>query len=150
MAKSTTFENDFLKLTFNGTPIAGLADNTATAPVVTFYVALHTADPSVTAGAGTLGTQNASEVVYTGYSRVGIARTAAALPVTGNSVSPAAAINFGAPTAGANQTANFWSIGVASTGATKILYSGPLAPAIAIAAGAQAPQMTPASAVTES
>ena len=140
--KSSTFSNDLLKGIFNGTAIANLFDNAATSPLTTLYVALHTADP--TAG----GFQNASEATYTGYARVAVARTTGGFTVTANSLSPVAAIAFPACTAGSS-TCTFWSVGVASTGATKILYSGAVSPSIAVTTGVT-PQLTTASTVTES
>lgn len=44
MPKSITFDNDFLKLIFNATAIANIADNAATAPLTNIYLSLHTAD----------------------------------------------------------------------------------------------------------
>ncbi len=55
MSKSDTFEADILKLIFNATAIANLADNAATSPFTTLGMALHTADP------GETGTQTTSE-----------------------------------------------------------------------------------------
>ena len=139
--KSDTFENDWLKLIFNATAIANMADNAAASPLTDLYVALHTADPT------DAGVQTASEATYTGYARVAVARTAGGWTVTGNSVSPVAAISFGACTAGAN-TITHWSIGVASSGGTKILYAGSVTPSISVSAGVT-PQLTTASTVTE-
>jgi hypothetical protein len=45
MSKSNAFENDLLKLIFNATAIANLADNAASSPLTNLYVSLHTADP---------------------------------------------------------------------------------------------------------
>ena len=45
MAKSSTFESDLLKLVFQGAAIANIADNAASSPLTSLYVALHTADP---------------------------------------------------------------------------------------------------------
>ncbi len=139
--KSDTFENDWLKLIFNATAIANMADNAAASPLTDLYVALHTADPT------DAGVQTASEATYTGYARVAVARTAGGWTVTGNSVSPVAAISFGACTAGAN-TITHWSVGVASSGGTKILYAGSVTPSISVSAGVT-PQLTTASTVTE-
>ena len=139
--KSDTFENDLLKLIFQATAIANMADNAASSPLTNLYVALHTADPT------DAGVQNASEATYTGYARVAVARTAGGWTVTGSSVSPAAAISFGACTAGTN-TITHWSVGVASSGATKILYAGAVTPSISVSAGVT-PQLTTASTVTE-
>ncbi len=139
--KSDVFENDWLKLIFNAVAIANLADNAAASPLTDLYVALHTADPT------DAGVQTASEATYTGYARVAVARTAGGWTVTGSSVSPVAAISFGACTAGTN-TATHWSVGVASSGGSKILYAGAISPTISISAGVT-PQLTTASTVTE-
>lgn len=127
MSKGDTFENDLLKLIFNATAIANLADNAASSPLTSLYVALHTADP------GEAGTQATSETAYTGYARVAVARTSGGFTVTGNSVAPAANIDFGICTASPGGAITHFSIGVASSGATKILYSGTVTPNITMA-----------------
>ena len=141
MSKSDTFENDWMKLIFNATAIANLADNAASSPLTNLYLALHTADP------GETGTQATSEANYTGYARVAVARTSGGFTVTGNSVSPAANVDFPACTAGSNTITHF-SIGVASSGATKILYSGTVTPNIVVSNGVT-PRLTTASTITE-
>lgn len=140
-AKGNTFENDLLKLIFQATAIANIADNAATGPLTNLFVALHTADP------GEAGDQTTSEATYTGYARVSVARTTAGWTVTANSVSPAATITFGACTAGTN-TITHASIGVATSGASKILYYGAVSPNIAVSAGVT-PSLTTATAFTE-
>jgi len=125
MPKSTTFSNDWLKLIFNGTPIANLADNAASAPLGSITVALHTADPGVG------GNQSSSEVSYTGYVRQTVARTSGGWTVTANSVKPVANIVFPVSTGG-TPTATHWSVGVAVSGATKILWSGTVSPNMVI------------------
>ena len=142
MSKSDTFENDLLKLIFNGTPITGLADNAAASPITTLYLALHTADP------GEDGVQNTNEVAYTGYARVAVTRNGTGWVVTGNSVSPAAAVEFGEMTAGTPSTATYASIGTASTGTGKILYRGALTPNISINVGV-VPRIRNTSTITE-
>lgn len=139
--KSDTFENDWLKLIFNATAIANIADNAGTSPLTSLYVSLHTADP------GDTGTASTSECNYTGYARVAVARTSGGWTVTGNSVSPAANIDFPSCTGGTN-TATHWAVSVASSGASKILYSGPITPNIAISSGV-IPRLTTASTITE-
>jgi Tfp pilus assembly protein PilV len=139
--KGDTFENDWLKLIFNATPIANIADNAATSPLTNLYVALHTADP------GEAGTQATSEVSYTGYARATVARTSGGWTVTNNSVSPAATISFGACTAG-TATATHASVGVAVSGSSKILYAGALTPNISISSGVT-PQIPTSSTITE-
>ena len=94
MSIGDTFENDLLKLIFNATAIANIADNAATAPLTNIEVSLHTADP------GEAGTQLTSEITYTGYARVAVARTTGGWTVTANSVSPVANIDFPAGTGG--------------------------------------------------
>lgn len=141
MSKGNTFENDFLKLIFNATAIANVADNAATSPLTNLYCALHTADP------GEAGDQSTSEIAYTSYARVAVARTAGGWTVTTNSVSPAAEISFPAGTGGSG-TATYWSVGTASTGTGKVLYSGAITPNIVCGSGIT-PKLTTASAVTE-
>mgnify|MGYP001663242586 FL=1 len=142
MSKSNTFENDLLKLIFNGTPIANLADNAASSPLTKLYVALHTADP------GEDGNQSTNEVAYTGYARVAVARTPSGWVVTGNSVSPGANIEFGEMTGGTPGTATHASIGTAATGTGKILYKGALTPTIAYNLGV-VPRIKTTSTITE-
>ena len=142
MPKSTTFDNQLLQLIFNGTAIAGLAQNNATSPLTQLYVALHTADP------GVAGVQTTNEVAYTGYARIAVNRTSAGWVVTGASVSPAVSVDFGEMTAGTAGSATFASIGTAQTGAGQVLYSGALTPAIAYAVGV-IPRLKTTSTITE-
>ncbi len=131
MSKGDTFENDWLKLIFNATAIANIADNAATAPLTNLFIALHTADP------GEAGTQATSEATYTGYARATVARTSGGWTVSGTAPSQAAnaaVIAFGACTAGSS-TCTFFSVGVAVSGATKILYSGALTASLAVTNG---------------
>jgi hypothetical protein len=141
MAKGATFDNDILNLIFNGTSIANLADNAAASPLAVLYVALHTADPT------TAGNQSSNEISYTGYNRIAVNRNSGGWTVSGNSVSPAATIAFGACTGGSG-TASYLSIGTASSGTGKILWYGALSPTIAVANGVT-PQITATSTVTE-
>lgn len=119
MSFGNTFENDVLKLILNGTAIANIADNAASSPLTNLWAALHTADP------GEGGTQSTNEAAYTSYARVAVARTSGGLPVTGNSGSPAANIQFPQATGG-SETLTYFSLGVAASGASKILWRGPL------------------------
>lgn len=141
MSKGNTFENDFLKLIFQGTAIANLADNAASSPLTSLYVSLHTADP------GEAGSQTTSECTYGSYARVAVARSASGWTVTNNSVSPAAAITFPEATSG-SQTVTHFAVGTASSGAGKLLYKGAVTPNIAIATGVTA-RLTTSSTITE-
>jgi len=141
MSKGDTFENDFLKLIFNATAIANIADNAATSPLTNLYVSLHTADP------GEAGSQTTNETAYTSYARVAVARTSGGWTVTAASVSPAATIVFPTCTAGTSTITHF-AVGTLSSGAGKLLYSGTVTPNISVSNGV-APQLTTASTVTE-
>ena len=119
MGKGATFDNDLLKLIFNATPVANMADNAAASPLTSLYVALHTADP------GSGGSQTTNEVAYTGYARAPVARTTGGFTVTASSTTNAAAVGFPQCTGG-SATATYFSVGTAASSGGKILYSGAL------------------------
>ena len=141
MSKSNTFENDLVGLIFNATPIANLADNNLLAPATSLYVALHTTDP------GEAGNQATNEAAYTGYARVAVARDATGFTVAGNTVNLTSGINFPTGTGGSG-TATHFSVGMAATGAGKMLYSGTVSPNIVLGNGIT-PSLTSASSITE-
>lgn len=143
VGKGDVFENDLLKLIFNATAIANLADNAASSPLTQLFISLHTAAPTEE------GDQTTNEIAYTPYARVAVNRNSGGFTVAGSSVSPGANVDFPQMTAGAGGTATHWAIGTASSGAGKVLYGGAISPTIAIANGS-IPRLTPASAVTES
>lgn len=145
MSKGDTFENDLLKLIFNATAIANIADNAAASPLTNLYLALHTADP------GEAGSQTTSECNYTGYARQAVLRTSGGFTVTANSVSPAAETAFPNPTNSTSlpQTASFFSIGTAVSGTGKILYSGAISPTIVISNTGTSPRLGTGTAITE-
>jgi hypothetical protein len=117
MLKSDTFANAILKMIYNATPIANVADNAATAPLTNIYVGLHTADP------GPAGNQSTAEATYTSYARVAVPRTTGGWVVTGRNVSPAATIGFPTPTGG-TVTLTHWSTGSAATGTGSLFHTG--------------------------
>lgn len=141
MSKANTFENDLMKMIFQATAIANIADNAASSPLTNLYVSLHTADP------GETGDQTTSEIAYTSYARVAVARTSGGWTVTNNSVSPAATISFPAGTGGSG-TATYFGVGTASTGTGKLLYKGAISPSIVCGSGIT-PQLTTSTAITE-
>ena len=141
MSKGDTFENDFLKLIFNATAIANIADNAASSPLTVIYVSLHTADP------GEAGSQTTSETTYTGYARISAARTSGGWTVTANSVSPVANLVFGAWSSGAGTITHF-AVGTATSGTGKLLWSGTVTPNIVLGTGV-IPTLTPSSTITE-
>lgn len=141
MSKSNAFENSLLKLIFNATAIANLADNAASSPLTNLYVSLHTADP------GEAGDQSTSEATYTSYARVAVLRTSGGWTVTNNSVSPVANIDFPNCTGGTN-TITYFGVGTASTGAGVLYYSGTVSPSISVSSGVT-PRLTTSSTITE-
>lgn len=142
MSKGNTFESDLLALIFNGTAIANIADNAASSPLTNLYVSLHTADP------GEAGNQTTSEIAYTGYARVAVARTSGGWTVSSGSVSPVANIDFGEMTGGAGGTVTYFAVGTASSGTGKLLYSGAVSPSISVVSGVT-PRLKTTSTVTE-
>lgn len=140
--KGSTFDNDWLKLIFNATAIANIADNAGTSPLTNLYLSLHTASP----GAG--GSQTTSEAAYTSYARVAVARTSGGWTVSGNSVTLASTVSFPAATGG-TETETYFAVGTASSGTGKILYYGPITPNIAVSSGVT-PQLTTGTTITES
>lgn len=142
MSKGNTFENDLLKLIFNATAIADIAENDGSSPLTNLYVSLHTSDP------GETGNQQSNEISYTGYARVAVSRDTDGWTVTNNSVSPVAAVEFGEMTAGAGGTATHAAVGTAASGAGKILYKGALNPTIDVVNGV-VPRIKNTSTITE-
>lgn len=145
MSKSDAFENALLLLLFNNTNIANLGDATGvrgSAAAGSLYLSLHTADP------GDVGNEATNECNYTGYARKAVARTSAGFVVANNQVNLAADQDFGAKTAGTDQTATHWGVGIAASGATMLLYKGAIAPTIPITNGT-IPRLTTGTNVTE-
>lgn len=125
MAQGNTWINDQLQLLFNAVAVANIADNAASSPLTSLYLALHTADP------GAAGNQTTSEATYTSYARIAVARTVGGWTVSGQSVSNAALAQFPQCTGGSN-TLTYVSIGTASSGAGKLLFSGALNASLAV------------------
>lgn len=141
MSKGNTFENDFLKLVFQATAIANLADNAASSPLTSLYVSLHTADP------GEAGDQTTNEATYTGYARVAVLRSASGFDISANAVNLHAITAFPACTA-SNNTITHFAIGTASSGAGKLLYSGTVTPNLTVANGVT-PELDTSGTITE-
>lgn len=140
MSFGNTFENDLLKLIFNATAIANIADNASSSPLTNLYIALHTSDP------GEAGDQTTNEVTYTSYARVAVARSGSGWTVTNNSVSPVSEISF-PPGTGGSGTATHFSVGTASSGAGKLILKGTVTPNIVCGNGVT-PKLTTATALT--
>lgn len=135
----TTFANDLIKLIFQATAIANIADNAASSPLTALFLGLHTASPS---GAN----QNTSEAAYTSYARVSVARTSGGFTQSTNTCALAALTSFPAATGG-SETETHFSVGIASSGATKLLFWGTVTPNIVVSNGVT-PQITTAAFLT--
>lgn len=140
MSATNAFETALLNLYFTNTDHANVGDaaglqNSASAG--SFYISLHTGDPTET------GTQTSSEATYTSYARVAVARSGAGWTVSGNNVSNAAAINFPACTGGTNTITHF-GIGSDASGAGNLFFKGALSASLAVSSG-----ITPSFAIGE-
>jgi hypothetical protein len=121
MSKGNTFENDVVKLIFNGTALSWNANTD-------LYVGLHTADP------GDAGNQTTSECAFGGYARQTVARNSGGWTVSGNTASNTAVISFTECTSGSESVTHV-TIGTASSGTGQILYKGALNAARLVASG---------------
>jgi hypothetical protein len=140
MSISDTTENAILNLIFRATAWANYADNAASAPQTNIHVGLNTGDP------GDAGTMATSEVTYTDYARVNVARSTGWNASTTGSTSPAANIDFPVGSGGSG-TVTFFSTGKTGGGATDILFSGSVTPSIVTGSGVT-PRLTTATAIT--
>lgn len=134
MSLSNAAETALLNLLFANSNWANIGDATglrgATTPGV-YYIGLHTADP------GEAGNQSTNEAAYTGYARVSVARSGAGWTIAGTAptaATNAAAITFGACTAGSSTITHF-SIGTDVSGAGNLIASGALTASLAVSAG---------------
>jgi hypothetical protein len=144
MSKSNAFETALQGLVFENTAIANVGDAAglrATTTAGSLYFSLHTASP------GEAGDQTTSEVAYTSYARVAVARSSAGWTVTGNTTAVDANVTFPAATGGSG-TATHWGLGTSSTGAGLLLYYGAISPSIVCGSGVT-PQLTAGNVVTE-
>jgi len=140
MSMADSLERDLLKLIFNATALADLAENDSSSPSTSLYVSLHTADP------GDSGTQSTSETSYAAYARKAVARTTSGWTVTANSVSPVSNIVFAQCTSGLATITHF-GIGTASSGAGYLMFSGTVTSNISVLAGVS-PVLTTATTIT--
>ena len=139
MGVGDAFQNNLLDLVFRATAIANLADDAAASPETNIHNALHTASPET----GTLAT---SEITYTSYARVNVARSTGFSAASGGSTSPAANIDFPAGTGGSG-TATHWGTGKTGGGAALLYWAGTITPNIVTGDGVT-PRLTTASTIT--
>lgn len=121
MSKGNTFENDVVKLVFNGTAFSWNANSDV-------YVSLHTANPDET------GNQTSSECAFGSYARQAVARTSGGWTVSGNQATNAATISFPECTSG-SETVSHFAIGTAVSGTGQILYKGALTASRSVSSG---------------
>lgn len=144
MSKTNSWETAMLSLLFANSNAANIGDATGLRGSTTagsLYLSLHTADP------GESGDQTTSEIAYTSYARVAVARNGTAITVSGNAAALAALTSFPAGTGGTG-TATHFGIGTAASGVGVLLYSGPLSPSIVCGNGVT-PQINAGTLVTE-
>ena len=144
MSIANATETAVLKLIFQAVAWANYADNAATTPQTNIGIALHTADPADT------GDSSTSEITYTSYTRINVARTTGGWLETTGTITPVANIDFPAGTGGSG-TASFFSTSKSNatppTGAQPILWSGTVTPNIVTGNGVT-PRLTTASTIT--
>ena len=135
MSKTNAFENEIVTFIFNGTTPPSLVG------ITTFYISLHTADPTEA------GLQTTDEATYGAYARVAVLRSAAGFTVTGDTAKPATTIIFPQCTSG-NIMVTHAGIGTSAIGTGTLLYSGIVTPNLQVQLGIT-PRLTPDSFVTE-
>lgn len=131
MSMSNAAETSLLQILFQNLAWAGIGNPGGLQPsgvAGSFYVRLHSADP------GEAGTQATSEISYTGYAAVAVARSAGGFTISGDTVSNTATVQFGECTAG-TATAAWFTVGLDPTGAGQVLYRGQLNDSRSISAG---------------
>ena len=145
--KANTWETGLMLLLFNNTDFTLVGDAgglRGSASAGSLYVSLHTADPTEE------GNQTSSELAYTDYARVAVARSGSGWTCTGGSVVPANEIAFPMSNGGAGGTVTHFGVGTSTlaTGAGKLLYAGAVTPNIVVSTGVT-PKLTVATAITE-
>lgn len=144
MSKTNAWETAVLALLFENTNAANIGDATGLRGSTTagsLYFSLHTADP------GEAGDQTTSEVSYTSYARVAVARSSSGFTVSGNAAAVDADVSFPEGTGGSG-TATYWGLGTASSGAGVLLYRGQISPSIVCGDGVT-PVLAAGTVVTE-
>jgi hypothetical protein len=129
-------EDGILALILNNVNFANIGDATGLRGSTTagsYYLSLHTADP------GEGGSQTTSEVTYTSYGRVALARDGTKWTVSGGATGVLSAFP---PGTGGSGIATHWGLGTANAGAGHLHFSGPITPNITTGSGVT-PQLTP-------
>lgn len=140
MSMANVAENAFLDLILRATAWANVADNASSSPLTNLHAALATADP------GDAGTMSTSEVTYTSYARVNIARSTGFNAASSGSSALAATLSFPAGTGGSG-TVTHWQLGRTGGGAVDTFFNGTVTPSIVTGNGVT-PQLSTATAIT--
>ena len=133
MSMTNAAEANLLNLLFLNVDWANIGDAAGlqnSAAAGNFYVSLHSADP------GESGTQSTSEVAYTSYARVAVARAGGGWTLTSQTISNTALVQFPQCT-GSTATASYFGIGTDASGAGNLLMSGALTSTLSISNGIQ-------------
>lgn len=133
MSMTNAAEQALLDLVFLNADWANIGDagglqNSAAAG--TFYISLHTDDP------GETGDQTTSEIAYTSYARVSVARTGGGWTRNTSTVSNSALVQFPQCTGGSG-TATHFGIGTDASGAGNLIFKGALTSSLAVSNGIQ-------------
>jgi hypothetical protein len=130
-SKKDTFENAILLCIFNNTTVTGIGSDglRGSTTAGNLYVALFkTVAPS--------DSVQGTELAYTGYARVAVARTSGGWTIAGNNCSNTAPVTFGICTGGAPETAISFAVCKASTiGVDDAIYWGDLTAPLVINVG---------------
>lgn len=141
MAAVTTATGDkFLKLYGQATNWSLIADNTATTPATNIYLSLHTASPGVS------GNQTTSEIAYTSYARVAVARTSSGFDESALALTLHALTSFPAGTGGSGTATNY-GYGLSASGTGTLDFFGTLSPSVVTGSGVT-PQCTTATSLS--
>jgi hypothetical protein len=133
MSMTNAAEANLMNLLFLNVDWANIGDagglqNSAAAG--SFYISLHSADP------GEAGNQSTSEIAYTGYARVAVARTAGGFTLTTATISNTALVQF-AQCTGGTATASHFGIGTDLSGNGNLIFKGSLTSSLSISNGIQ-------------
>jgi hypothetical protein len=133
MSMTNAAEANLMNLLFLNVDWANIGDagglqNSAAAG--SFYISLHSADP------GEAGNQSTSEIAYTGYARVAVARTAGGFTLTTATISNTALVQF-AQCTGGTATASHFGIGTDLSGNGNLIFKGALTSSLSISNGIQ-------------
>lgn len=140
MSASNSLESSILEHILNNLTVANVGDATGLRGSTTagsLYLSLHTADP------GEAGDQTTSEIAYTSYARVALARDGTKWTVVAGAPATATGVQSSFPAGtGGSGTATHFGVGTASSGAGVLLFSGAITPNIVCGSGVT-PRVTP-------